>query len=308
MSEIPANLIQEIDDLLEIKGRPYRIFIDGRWKETNSYQWTKRVNPMEIMSSISPELANAMGEVQVQMTRRPSLVSKPMKRIRGYIATLYPDLIIEYDAYIARLEEFEDTPTYPTDLEPPKIPEELRTPMELISQQVKLEMGGLDFDLDGYQKRVCEFWDEQPKEIRTKLKEHQDKLIEYQESGQSSLHRDRDRLQMVRSYIQSLPYSSYGNVIVVPTDNQYDILRIEETNGANYGLQTEDLIDALKRIDNRFGIDIVGASYDLVKFKLNEPPSGEEAEQFIEELYLLCPDLKAEDEPVLENHILLWWD
>jgi hypothetical protein len=308
MREVPAELIQEIDDLLGLKGRPYRRFADGRWQDTGCYQWTTAENLMEIASSISPELAQAMAEVQRQMAREASYVSKPMKRMRAYFLEHFPDLITEYDAYIVRLQEAEARLLNPSGIEPPTLPEELRVLAERISQQVNSEMSGSDFDLDLYQQRVQELWAEQPEDILAIQKQFQRRITDYEDTVRNASTRKRDRLQVVRSHIQHQPYSSYGNVIVAPTDNQYDILRIEETNAANYGLQTEDLIDALERIDQRFGLDVLNAGFDSVRFKLKEPPSGEEAAQFVKELYTLCPDLEAEQEPDVDSAIELWWD
>ncbi|MCI0398297.1 MAG: hypothetical protein L0322_25655, partial [Chloroflexi bacterium] len=57
-------------------------------------------------------------------------------------------------------------------------------------------------------------------------------------------------------------------LVVAPTTDQFDILRIEGTNEPNLYIETGDVLDELLLIDEKFGLDIVGATGLSVTFKL----------------------------------------
>lgn len=94
-------------------------------------------------------------------------------------------------------------------------------------------------------------------------------------SAWKSMWQKQDRLFFkARKLIQSFPVYGYRtyrpttsftgfsfeSIVVAPTTDQFEILRIEQTAGTNYGLRTEDLIARLKLLDRLYGIDITGAS------------------------------------------------
>ena len=308
MSQIQPELISEIDALLGLKGRPYLRFANGDFERTDCYQWSDAESAMEIMRSTSHELGEVMAGSQEMMVRNPFLSSDPIKKIRKYIARNAPHLLEEYDLLVARLEEAEHRILYPTGKEPPSLPEEIRETAERIADLASSEIEGEQFDLDAYFKRAQELWEMEPDEVQAEQKQFQEELEEYHNSLQEAQKIKENKLAAVRIQLQGKPFTAYGDVVVAPTDNQYDILRIEDTNGANYGLQTDDLIDALKMIDSRFGIDILNAGFDFMKFRLSKVPTGKEAEEFLHVLYELCPDLEGEGDPLGEDVIQLWWD
>jgi hypothetical protein len=96
-------------------------------------------------------------------------------------------------------------------------------------------------------------------------------------------------------------------IVVVPTTDQYDVLRIERTNAANYGLETEDVINKLTELDEKYGISITGAGFAAVEFFLREAPKGAEADKLGEWLLDFCPDI-LEPPKSLDGRIALWWD
>jgi hypothetical protein len=98
-----------------------------------------------------------------------------------------------------------------------------------------------------------------------------------------------------------------GLLVIAPVTDQYDILRIEQTNAANYGSGTEDIIAKLKELDTEFGIDIIGAGFDAVEFLLEQIPEGKKARELGDWLLEFCPDL-YEAPARFEGPTALWWD
>ncbi|HLY24737.1 MAG TPA: DUF4253 domain-containing protein [Aggregatilineales bacterium] len=127
-----------------------------------------------------------------------------------------------------------------------------------------------------------------------------------------------DTLNHVRKLIKdagAIAYKSaghqsvYGEVIVVaPTTNQFDILRIERTDAANYHLDTEAVIMKLKALDNDLGIDLIGATGDSVEFRLKRIPTGDDAKALGKWLLEFCPDFETAPQDFADGKVFLWWD
>jgi hypothetical protein len=308
LDKLPSDLISEIDELLGLKGRPYLRLTGDKLERTEGYQWSEAESTLEIWRSISPELGEAMADSQEMMSKFPFSLTDPMSRMRKHIARKAPHLVEEYDHFVERLEEAEHRVLYPTGKEPPSLPEELKEPAERIADKASSGMKGDNFDLDAYMQRSLELWQLEPVEVQAIQRQYQEELIQYQDSLNEAQKIKQDRLAAVRAHIAGKPFKAYGDVVIAPTDDQYEILRIEQTNGANYGIQTEDIIRALESVDMHYGIDILNARFDFVKFKIAKLPSGEKAEELKEKLLKLCPDLEGEDELIADGVIELWWD
>ncbi|WNQ11075.1 DUF4253 domain-containing protein [Paenibacillus aurantius] len=106
-----------------------------------------------------------------------------------------------------------------------------------------------------------------------------------------------------------------AELVVGRGETQFDIVRLAQTDAANYDSSTEDIITGLKSIDARYGISIKAASSDSVGFALLNQPN--DLHTFCEELYAFCPDLVDQGVgslEALEQHIAntgyieLWWD
>jgi hypothetical protein len=100
----------------------------------------------------------------------------------------------------------------------------------------------------------------------------------------------------------SFPYL----VVVCGTKDQFDILRVEQTDGINYGHMTEDIINFLQELDQEFGVDIIGADSTGVRFIVKHIPKGIEANKLRERLLEFAPDI--EDDSLTNGFVPLWWD
>jgi hypothetical protein len=308
MYKIPDDLIHEIDHLLGVEGRPYSIFSGEGQIDTNCYQWSQHKSAHELFQSVSRQLQEAIAEAQSAQVKMPISLSDPMTRMRKYIRRKYPNLIEEYDDLVQELEAADDRIWNPSGLQRPSIPAELMKTTEKIQKKVEAEFSSAGtFDTERYINRIRELWDEEPEEIRAKMEAYQPEIQAYVEASEEVSSQKHDRLALVRSILQGRPLFAYGNVIVAPVEDPFEILEIERTNGANHGLSTDAIIAELRKIDREHGIDIIDVGFDFVVFRLLNVPEDEDAEPLAQQLLDLCPDL-SEAPSDLSKKIELWWD
>ncbi|MDB6111870.1 MAG: hypothetical protein JWR69_3620 [Pedosphaera sp.] len=73
------------------------------------------------------------------------------------------------------------------------------------------------------------------------------------------------------------------------SNDEYAVLRESETNGANYDLDTPDIIARLKQWKTLCSFRIMGAESDTVDIEFETLPK--EMDAFVKDLYDFCPDL-----------------
>lgn len=188
-----------------------------------------------------------------------------------------------------------------------ELPEELKKSMNGISTRVYEEMAG-EFDLDIFAERMFALAQEEGNEIKSMLDELRPELeritnVPFQEEAQW-----RKRLESVRELLSGTPYFPYGDIVVAGTDNQFDVLRIEETTGNNFMISTEEIIESLSSIDRQFGIVILSSGYDFVSFEIDHPPHGDQAIDLGKVLLEMCPDLYQAPTEFSDDIVELWWD
>jgi len=102
---------------------------------------------------------------------------------------------------------------------------------------------------------------------------------------------------------------------VIKGADQYDILRIMQTSGKEYGILTEDVLVRLKDWEKIFSFDIIGADIDWVEIEFKTLPN--DLRSFAEEVYDFCPDAVDQgpgnvNDLVKEmrstRRLFLWWD
>jgi hypothetical protein len=77
-------------------------------------------------------------------------------------------------------------------------------------------------------------------------------------------------------------------LVVVKTTSEFEIIRLRRTDGANYGVMTEDVIAKLSQWRDRFEFEILGAASDWIAIEFKTLPQS--ICRFAEEVYLFCPD------------------
>ncbi|MFG6103113.1 DUF4253 domain-containing protein [Leptothoe sp. EHU-05/26/07-4] len=104
-------------------------------------------------------------------------------------------------------------------------------------------------------------------------------------------------------------------LVVILSKDKFDILRAAASDGINYDLTTEKIIEKLKAWDRDLELDIWQAESDTIQMKVQSLPGDLQA--FGEEIYEFCPDIvdqgSGDVEDILEylkseKAIYLWWD
>lgn len=104
-------------------------------------------------------------------------------------------------------------------------------------------------------------------------------------------------------------------IAVIKSSDQFDILRLMQTNGENYNIFNKDVINKLTDWNNKFPFAIIGAGNDWVEAMFQSAPSN--AETFANDVYEFCPDVvdsgsgsvKYLADELKDTGILyLWWE
>ena len=102
---------------------------------------------------------------------------------------------------------------------------------------------------------------------------------------------------------------------VIKGTDQYEILRIMHTDGSEYDISNQDVIDRLKEWEKISSFDIVGADSDWVEIEFKTLPRDLKA--FAEDVYDFSPDAVEQGPGSIEglvkeirrtNRLFLWWD
>ena len=105
------------------------------------------------------------------------------------------------------------------------------------------------------------------------------------------------------------------NIAVLKTTDKYEVLRQIQTDGINYNITNDSLLKIIKRFDNDYAINLVGASGDWCEFELTKEPTNWLS--FAKEVYKVCPDVVDQgagtvqalaDEMKRTKRLYFWWD
>lgn len=102
---------------------------------------------------------------------------------------------------------------------------------------------------------------------------------------------------------------------VLKGTDQYDIVRVMHTDGEQYDISNEDVIERLKEWEKTASFDIIGADNDWVEIEFKILPTHLKA--FAEEVYDFCPDAVDQGQGSTADlakeiqgtkRLFLWWD
>jgi hypothetical protein len=117
-----------------------------------------------------------------------------------------------------------------------------------------------------------------------------------------------------QAFICNLDYEEIG---IIKGIDQFDILKIRQTNGDNYDISNEEVIAKLRAWHQRYPFTIIGADFDWVEAKFKLLPENKELKAFADEIYKFCPDIVDQGSGSIDGLIeemketiklYLWWD
>lgn len=105
------------------------------------------------------------------------------------------------------------------------------------------------------------------------------------------------------------------NIGVLKTTDKFTVLKQIATDGINYDITNDSLISIIKQFDNKYSLELIGASGDWCEFLINKEPM--DWMTFAKEVYKVCPDdvdqgtgtIEAlADEMKKTKRLYFWWD
>jgi hypothetical protein len=117
-----------------------------------------------------------------------------------------------------------------------------------------------------------------------------------------------------QAFVSDKSYNEKGHVTisVVKAENKYNALRLQQTNGINYGISTDSLITMLMAFDTKYPFEIVGADFDWCELRLKNDPGN--WIDLAKEVLKICPTDEVTAEQFARTlksdarYIFLWWD
>jgi hypothetical protein len=306
MRPFPKGIIDKIDKILGMKGRPHVNLVNGQWVETGGYEWNRYPSEGLLWNGISPELKQAFS-VAASTIKITNYDSNNEEIFREHLKQVNASVVEEFDLFQRELHEAKKRYSPPVEVSLPKYSDELDVAMKKISQQASDLCEG-KFDIYKYVEHAELLQQKLPEHLKAEIKRLRPQVMEYV-SYPLKLEKERElRLAKVRKALNGTAYIAYDDIVVARSKNQYDILRREHTNGANYGLDTKAIIAALKVLEKKYSINIINAGFDSVTFKFSRLPEGFEVQEVGEFLLKLCPDLDELPPQFPQSEITLWWD
>lgn len=99
------------------------------------------------------------------------------------------------------------------------------------------------------------------------------------------------------------------------TTDKYEILKGVRTDGINYDIDNDSLLKIIKVFDDKYALDLIGASGDYCEFIINKKPRNWLT--LAKEAYKVCPDIVEQgantvealaDEMKRTGRLYFWWD
>jgi hypothetical protein len=105
------------------------------------------------------------------------------------------------------------------------------------------------------------------------------------------------------------------DVAILPTLDPYAILGVFQTDGANYGIHTGDLVEWLRKLERTDPFELLEISLDMLRARFQRPPRDPDA--LARRIYAFCPDIVDQGVRTVEalaadlqtnQELYLWWD
>jgi hypothetical protein len=102
---------------------------------------------------------------------------------------------------------------------------------------------------------------------------------------------------------------------ILKTADKYDVLSQIKTDGINYDIDNDSLVQIIKVLDAKYSLNLVGASGEWCEFRIDKEPSNWMT--LANEAYAICPDIVDQGTGSVEalaeelkksKRLFFWWD
>ena len=102
---------------------------------------------------------------------------------------------------------------------------------------------------------------------------------------------------------------------IIPSTDQFDILRVRNTDGINYDIDKDSVLVLVRQWHTQYDLEITGAALDWFEARIKRPPPDYRA--FADVLFKVCPDIVTQGTNTVEalvvemrrsNLLYCWWD
>ena len=109
--------------------------------------------------------------------------------------------------------------------------------------------------------------------------------------------------------------NSYYDVTLISAANMFDVIKLMNTNGLNYDVTNEQVVEQMKVWDNLVKFKLVVADEDRIEAKMTSLPA--DLDSFVNEIYNFCPDVieqgyrdidEMKADYLKNKYFWLWWD
>jgi hypothetical protein len=104
-------------------------------------------------------------------------------------------------------------------------------------------------------------------------------------------------------------------IAVLRSTDKYKILNQIQTDGINWDIDNDSMLSIIKVFDEKYSLQLVGASGDWCEFKINNEPAN--WLELAKEAYKVCPDIVEQGAGTVERlatemqrtkRLYFWWD
>lgn len=317
---VPETVIEKLNLNLGIAGQPHRIMFEGEIVDTGCVEWAQTPGLPQIFSEMTPGFKDAFRRSQELMQKEPT--NEPQRKLDEFFSHEPAQIQAEYARFIEKMKRasspFGEAPAEP------EVSKDFQAACERILGQASRDafQNGKVFDVHRYSEKADELFKLESPSIQAQRAALTARSEEISKSYARMVRRKKRTLKQVREILQNEPVVAYragieldrmtspgyDTIVVAPTTDQFDILRYERANGANHGLQTEGIIERLKVLDEKYGLDIVGVVGDGLEFRLKQAPKGKQAQELGKWLLEFCPDLYEAPKSFPKGKVALCWD
>lgn len=141
-----------------------------------------------------------------------------------------------------------------------------------------------------------------------------------QEKAEQIVFSLRDELEK-EGYFIIIGHKNYGmkgkpdEVSVIKARDQYEVLRLSQTDGINYAIDNDSVIAIIRDFDKKYSLRIIGAGLDWCEFSIEKTPGNWLV--LADEIYKVCPDVVDQGTGTVEElaaelkrtrRLFFWWD